>query len=107
MANIRNSEDNTLARERIKFMQRLAEDYELIKQKNHPKFKFVQEFYNANKIKRQNFIKYYNRYKIEHDPNDLLPQKRGPRFKNKIPGELEQKVINLRKSGLILQLYFG
>lgn len=100
MSDIRNSQDNTLARERIKFMQRLAEDYELIKQKKHPKFKFVQEFYNANKIKRQNFIKYYNRYKIEHNSDELLPQKRGPKFKNKIPDELEKKIIKLRTSGL-------
>jgi hypothetical protein len=30
-----------------------------IKTKKHPRFCFVQEFYNFYNIKRQNFIKYY------------------------------------------------
>lgn len=100
MSGIRQSEDRTLARQRATWMKQLIADYELIKAKRHPKYKFVQEFYGANKIKRQNFIKYYHRYKYSQDDNELLPRKRGPRYQAKVPDAIELKIIDLRKKGL-------
>ncbi|MCK5296934.1 MAG: hypothetical protein KAJ75_08590, partial [Alphaproteobacteria bacterium] len=98
---IRKSEDGTLARNNVKLMLRLIDEYEAIKAKKHPRFTFVEAFYKANNIKRQNFIKYYNRYKNSRQENDLLPRKRGPKYKAKRPiGFIEEKVLKLRKQGL-------
>ena len=100
MSGIRKSEDKTLARQRTIWMKQLIAEYELIKAKRHDKYKFVQEFYGANKIKRQNFIKYYHRYKHSQAGHDLLPRKRGPRYQTKIPDAIEFKIIDSRKKGL-------
>ena len=98
---IRKSEDGTLARNNVKLMLRLIDEYEAIKAKKHPRFRFVEDFYKSHNIKRQNFIKYYNRYKNSRQENDLLPRKRGPKYKAKRPiGFIEEKVLKLRKQGL-------
>jgi hypothetical protein len=55
--------DSTLTKNYLRHMKQLVQDYELIKSKKHPRYVFVNEFYKANNITRQNFIKYYNRYK--------------------------------------------
>jgi transposase InsO family protein len=101
MNKVRHQEDGTLSRNNLRYMLFLISEYELIKEKKHSKYKFVSEFYKNHGLTRQNFIKYYNRYKIIHDPKALLPQKRGPRYKTRrIPGFIEQKVIKLRSYGL-------
>jgi len=106
-----NRGDSTLKRNAIYYWKNLIREYELIKNKQHTRYKFVQEFYDFYHISRQNFIKYYNRYKnnyyyddkgvICYKDNLLLPQKRGPRYKTRrtLPF-LENKVIKLRLSGL-------
>ena len=48
----------TWERNTIKQWKYLINEYLLIKDKKHPKFKFVNEFYRVNNIKKQNFIKY-------------------------------------------------
>lgn len=85
-----NSKDTTLERNSIKHWEFLINEYLLIKNKQHPRFTFVNTFYDFYKIKRQNFIKYYNRYKLAKLNNcsvdkineSLLPQRRGPKFLN-------------------------
>lgn len=94
---IRNSKDTTLERNTIKQWEFLISEYLLVKNKKHPKFTFVNDFYKCYNLKRQNFNKYYNRYKqaklLEEDNkedkeyskenilyNSLLPKKRGPKY---------------------------
>jgi len=52
----------------------LISEYELIKKKAHPKYRFVQEFHDANGTDRRSFLKYYNRFKQSGKTADLLPQ---------------------------------
>ena len=91
---IRNSKDTTLERNTIKQWEFLISEYLLVKNKKHPKFTFVNDFYKCYNLKRQNFNKYYNRYKqaklLEEEYKDnnkkdliynsLLPKKRGPKY---------------------------
>ena len=62
MNKIRHSKDATLERNNIQYGPFLIKEYNLTKAKKHPSYKFVQDFYKALGIQRQNFIKYYNRY---------------------------------------------
>src|ERR1044071_1542186 len=92
--------DNTLYRDRIKRYSGFIKEYEQIKQGRHKEFQFVQDWTAARKIDKKNFLKYYGRYQQSGKSWDLLPRKRGPRFKTRRPcAELEQKVIDLRNLG--------
>lgn len=95
-----NTQDLTLARNYIQKYQFLIEEYELVKAKKHPKYRFVHEFHKAHDTDRRSFLKYYNRFKQSGNKNDLLPRKRGPKWKSRrfIPF-IENKVIALRKKG--------
>lgn len=92
--------DNTLYRERISRYNDFIVEYELIKSKKHSEFLYVKDWAAARKIDKKNFLKYYGRYRQSDKSWDLLPQKRGPKFKSRRPcEELERKVIELRKRG--------
>ena len=92
--------DQTLLRSRLRHFQFLISEYELVKAKKHPRYRFVTDFYKANGLTRQRFIKYYNRYKHSLDPEALLPGKRGPKWKTRrtLPF-IEQKVLTERAKG--------
>ena len=95
-----NLRDKTLSINTIKRWKYLIDEYELVKSKRHSRYKFVTDFYNFNNLKRQNFIKYYNRYKDSSSELSLLPQKRGPKYKSRrTAGFIEEKVIRLRDKG--------
>jgi hypothetical protein len=92
--------DNTLYRERISRYNDFIIEYEKIKKKRHSEFKYVKDWAAARKIDKKNFLKYYGRYRQSGKNWDLVPQKRGPKYKSRRPCEaLEQKVIELRKRG--------
>jgi hypothetical protein len=92
--------DNTLYRERISRYNDFIIEYELIKSKKHPEFLYVKDWAAARKVDKKNFLKYYGRYRQSGKSWDLVPQKRGPKFKSRRPcEELERKVIELRKRG--------
>lgn len=95
-----NTSDLTLKRNYLQKYQFLIKEYELVKSKQHPRFRFVKDFYLANDTDRRSFLKYYNRYKQSGNPEDLLPRKRGPKWKTRrtIPF-IEQKVVQLRQKG--------
>jgi transposase InsO family protein len=96
---IKKGEDSTLSKNTVSYWKYLISEYHLVKEKKHPRFRFVTDLYKCHKIKRQNFIKYYNRYKDSNYTKDLLllPQKRGPRYSTKrILPELENKIVDLR-----------
>jgi transposase InsO family protein len=92
--------DKTLARNYLKHMKQLVQEYELIKAKKHSRYIFVTEFYKANNITRQNFIKYYNRFKLSYMDSSLVPAKRGRKFGTlkSIPF-IQNKIVELREKG--------
>lgn len=83
-------QDATMERRHIHQMLRYIDDYELVKQKKHPKYRFAWEFYEAKGIVKQNFLKYYRRYLLAHrDIKALIPHKTGRKFKDAIQYEPE------------------
>jgi transposase InsO family protein len=96
-----NSEDKTIERNYLQKWRFLISEYELTKQKKHPKFKFVNDFYKHHKTNRQTFIKYYNRYLQNASDQSLLPRKRGPKWKSRRPlPVIEQQVLSQRRLGI-------
>lgn len=96
-----NSKDQTIVRNYLQKYRFLISEYELVKNKHHPTFRFANDFYKHYDTDRRSFLKYYNRYKQSGDPLDLLPQKRGPKWKSRRPiVYIENKVIQLRQKGL-------
>lgn len=98
---MRNTNDDfTLVRNYIQKYQFLIKEYELVKEKQHPTYRFVKDFHKANGTDRRIFLKYYNRFKVSGKTEDLLPQKRGPKWKSRRPLPfIEQKVLALREQG--------
>lgn len=95
-----NSQDSTLERNYLEKYRFLIKEYEQVKNKTHPLHKKAMDFYKANDTCRKSFLKYYNRYRQSGKSTDLLPQKRGPRYKTRRPLPfIEQKVIELREKG--------
>lgn len=96
-----NSEDKTIKRNYIQKYRFLINEYKVVKAKKHVKYKFVKEFYEAHGIDHRTFLKYYNRYMQSGTEEDLLPRKRGPKWKSRrfIP-YIENKVIEQRCKGL-------
>lgn len=95
-----NTNDLTLVRNYLQKYQFLIKEYELIKQKKHPEYRFVQDFLKAHDTDRRSFAKYYNRFKQSGNSKDLLPRKRGPKWKTRrIIPFIENKVVALRSKG--------
>jgi hypothetical protein len=95
-----NTNDLTLKRNYLSKYRFLIGEYEQVKQGLHPKFRLAKEFYSAHDTDARSFLKYYNRFKQSGNEQDLLPAKRGPRYRTKRPDlEDEQKVLDLRKLG--------
>lgn len=96
------SQDQTLEKNYITRLENLVTEYEQIKQKIHPRYKYVKDFYLDQRISHQNFSKYYHRYlESNRNPESLKPQKRGPKYKTKrIDICVEEKIVELRKLGL-------
>jgi hypothetical protein len=93
--------DETIKRNYLRKYLYLIQEYELVKTKKHSKFKFAKDFYKAHDLDHRSFLKFYARYKQSGKPEDLLPQKRGPRWKTRRPiPYIENKVIELRLKGL-------
>ena len=98
---IENTKDKTLERNHISYWKFLIYEYELVKQKKHPHFRFVSDFYKYHKTNRQNFLKYYHRFKNIKTNEALLPRKRGPKYNTRRPMLfIENKVIEERKKGI-------
>ena len=101
MTKLRHQKDRTLEMNTLQRWRYLIREYELTKAKKHHSYRYVNDFYAAHGVTRQNFNKYYNRFKATMDSHALLPQKRGPRYKTRrIHPTIEHKVIQLRKEGL-------
>ncbi|HYQ55760.1 MAG TPA: integrase core domain-containing protein [Draconibacterium sp.] len=95
-----NTEDLTLKKNYLQKYKFLIHEYELVKTKKHPHYRFAYEFYKAHDTDRRSFLKYYNRYKQSGNETDLLPRKRGPKWKTRRPiPYIENKVRELRLKG--------
>lgn len=93
--------DRTLTINYVKKFRFLIKEYQLVKEKKHSQFKFVADFYKFHNTNRQTFLKYYNRFALSSSDNDLLPRKRGPKWKSRRPlPYIENKIIECRKLGL-------
>jgi hypothetical protein len=94
-------ESSFFEKKQIQHFLHLIDEYEKVKDKKHPIFRKVQEFYDVHKMARQTFCKYYNRYK--NNPLDfatILPRKRGPKFETKRrPDFIIEEVLSFRKLG--------
>lgn len=96
-----NSQDQTIKKNYIQKYRFLIGEYEEVKRGAHPRYRYVQDFYRAHDLDRRTFRKYYNRYLQSGDEEDLLPRKRGPRWKTRrIVPEIEEKIIDLRHKGM-------
>jgi hypothetical protein len=94
------SRDTTIRRNYIDRYLFLIKEYDQVKRKEHPIYKRAMFFYKAHGIDRRTFIKYYHRYKQSGSEQDLLPHKRGPKYKTRRPIKfIENKVIELRQKG--------
>ncbi len=97
----RNTEDKTIERNYLQKWRFLIREYEATKQKKHPHYRFVSDFYKANEINRQTFNKYYHRYLQSRNDLELLPRKRGPKWKSRRPLPfIEQQVLAQRRLGI-------
>lgn len=95
-----NSQDLTISRNYLEKYRFLIKEYEQVKNHTHPLYKKAMDFYKANDTCAKSFLKYYNRYKQNGKKEDLLPQKRGPRYKTRRPlPYIENQVIELRERG--------
>jgi len=97
----RNTEDKTLEKNYIQKWRHMIAEYEQVKAKKHPRFRFVSDFYAHHGTHRQTFAKYYNRFRQSGINKDLLPRKRGPKWKTRrtLPF-IEQKVLAQRRLGI-------
>ena len=95
-----NTQDLTLERNYLEKYRFLIKEYELVKKKIHPEYRFVGDFYKAHDTCGKSFLKYYHRFKQSGKQTDLLPQKRGPKYKTRRPLPLiENKVVALKEKG--------
>ena len=79
----------------------LIQEYELVKKKRHPKFRFAADFYRFHQTHRQTFCKYYHRFRQQGQDQALVPQKRGPKWKSRRAcGYIEQQVLQQRRQGV-------
>lgn len=96
-----NNDDKTLERNYKAKWKYLISEYESIKARKHTRYRFVGEFFKAHGISRQLFNKIYRRYCGSGCEEDLLPQKRGPKWCSRRPDiEIETAVIVEREKGL-------
>jgi transposase InsO family protein len=95
-------QDATMERRHIRQMLRHIDEYEQVKRKEHPDYRYAQEFYEAKGLQRQNFLKYYRRYlNGNREESALIPHKSGRKFKDfaEYRPELKEQIKMLRSKG--------
>ena len=93
--------DKTLYRNDVRKWTFLIQESELVKQKRHPTFRFVADFYRFHQTHRQTFFKYDHRFRQSGAEETLVPQKRGPKWKSRrVYGSSEQQVLQQRRLGV-------
>src|ERR1700753_705751 len=96
-----NSFDRTIERNYIQKWRFLIAEYEDVKARRSATFKRVGDFYRHHGTCSQTFRKYYNRYLHSGSEADLLPARRGPKWKTRrMPAAIEAEMIEQRRLGL-------
>ena len=78
-----NSFDRTIERNYVQKWRFLIAEYELVKAGQSELFGTVGAFYRHHGTCSQTFRKYYNRYIQSGSPEDLLPRRRGPKWRER------------------------
>ncbi len=96
-----NSFDRTIERNYIQKWQFLIAEYEEVKAGRSAEFDRVGDFYRHHGTCSQTFRKYYNRYLQSGAEADLLPQRRGPKWRERRePEGIEAEIVACRKRGM-------
>ena len=80
-----NTDDKTLYRNYVRKWKFLIQEYELVKLKRHPTFRFVADFYRFPQTHRQTCLTYYHRFRQSGADQALVPTKTRPEVE-KSPG---------------------
>jgi transposase InsO family protein len=96
-----NSYDRTIERNYLAKWRLLIPEYEAVKAGRSTVFQRVGDFYRHHGTCSQTFRKYYNRYLRSGDEADLLPQRRGPKWRaRREPEGIEAEIIACRQKGM-------
>lgn len=96
-----NSFDRTIERNYVQKWRFLIAEYEEVKAGRSARFSRVGEFYRFHGTCSQTFRKYYNRYLRGGSEADLLPMRRGPKWRTRrTPEAVEALVREQRLRGL-------
>ena len=96
-----NSFDRTIERNYIQKWRFLIKEYEEVKAGLSASFATVGAFYRHHGTCSQTFRKYYNRHLAGGRDEDLLPQKRGPKWAaRRMPAAMEAEIAEARALGL-------
>ena len=92
-----NNNDQTVNREYIKRIKALAAEYELVKNRKHPHFRFASDLFKARGIPRQTFYKIRSRLTITGNP---MPGKRGPKNPHHKYPVIANAILGYRQTGM-------
>ena len=96
-----NSYDRTIERNYLQKWRFLIPEYEAVKAGRSELFKRVGDFYRHHGTCSQTFRKYYNRYLQSGEEADLLPRRRGPKWRERRePKGIEAEIVACRKLGM-------
>jgi transposase InsO family protein len=96
-----NSFDRTVERNYLQKWRFLIPEYEAVKAGHSPVFKTVGAFYRHHGTCSQTFRKYYNRYLQSGEEADLLPRRRGPKWRERRePEGIEAEIVACREKGM-------
>jgi transposase InsO family protein len=96
-----NSYDRTIERNYLQKWRFLIPEYEAVKAGRSTTFHRVGDFYRHHGTCSQTFRKYYNRYLQSGDEADLLPQRRGPKWKDRRePQGIDAEIVACRQRGM-------
>src|SRR5258708_19463527 len=96
-----NSYDLTLERNYLQKWRFLIPEYEAVKSGGSKAFRRVGDFYRHHGTCSQTFRKYYNRYLGSGAEADLLPQRRGPKWRERRePEGIEAEIVACRRRGM-------
>jgi transposase InsO family protein len=96
-----NSYDRTIERNYLQKWRFLIPEYEAVKAGRSEAFRRVGDFYRHHGTCSQTFRKYYNRYLRSGAEADLLPQRRGPKWRERRePEGIEAEIVACRRRGM-------
>ena len=96
-----NSYDRTIERNYLQKWRFLIPEYEAVKAGRSEAFGRVGDFYRHHGTCSQTFRKYYNRYLQSGVEADLLPQRRGPKWRERRePEGIEVEILACRQRGM-------